>query len=334
MPNSIGPDPGMHFTAEWYLRNLASAEISTVLSPNANWYGTLAGEGPKMVKIRPAGRFQRWNLAPLMRNGDARLVDDEINYHFAIGNREVTREQFASFLNVDANSLTESDDESAGPASDLPITGISFLEAAAYCNWLSDESGIRKDQWCYQFFKDGTIIEDLPQLLEAARKSRDPNDDNDTNWRDAFWDGITIHISPESVSKTGFRLPTLAEWQYACGQGATTRHWFGDSDEILGGHAWFVENSYIRVNGIRVPSVSSGGHKMPNIHGLFDMHGNVSEWVQPLTVMDSDVEGLLLGGAYNSPPHELGMDQCRFASLRDRNVGNGFRIVQTLAESE
>ena len=137
----------------------------------------------------------------------------------------------------------------------------------------------------------------------------------------------------------GYRLPTEAEWEYACRAGAPTEYAFGNDARQLGEHAWYAENSGNKTHPV--------GQKRPNAWGLHDMHGNVAEWCNDVYRADyyerspqrnptgpaNGDQYVLRGGAWNSKPeacraaHRVGEDP-GFQDACFARDAVGFRCVR------
>jgi formylglycine-generating enzyme required for sulfatase activity len=131
-----------------------------------------------------------------------------------------------------------------------------------------------------------------------------------------------------------YRLPTEAEWEYACRAGTTTTYSFGDDDSQLGKYAWYGANSGSTTHPV--------GEKLPNGWGLFDMHGNVWERCQDWSgdygnekvVTDptgpaSGSRRVLRGGAFSHPPKSVRAAYRTSYQPVSRVANDGFRLART-----
>ena len=122
------------------------------------------------------------------------------------------------------------------------------------------------------YFQDENISEEKPQARGTARKIDYSNHPvEQVSWENAveFCERLS-KLSDENKAGRVYRLPTEAEWEYACRAGSKSAFSFGEKAKPLGDYAWFEGNSNNQTHPV--------GLKKPNAWGLYDMHGSLWEW--------------------------------------------------------
>ena len=305
------PDSGIHGAAAWTLRQWKQQEslkaVDTELAKlkdggDRRWF--VNGQGQTYVVIEGPVEFGMGSpFGVPERRSDDTLRRIVIPRRFAIASREVTVFQYQWFMKKNTwVDQAYNDENSLDPNG--PMNGVNWYDAAAYCNWLSEQEGLPKNQWCYLPNQGGTYDE-----------------------------GMTIPA--DVLNRTGYRLPTEAEWEYACRSGTITSRYYGLSTDLLGKHAWYGANSQYQA--------WSGGSLIPNELGLFDMLGNVYEWVQDrigrpskfnvyINITNCKITNnmfVLRGGSFSDQAENVRSVSHALSHPSDRKTNYGFRPSRT-----
>lgn len=224
------PDPGIHSSAFGMLRrwgeNLPDLAMDETTS-SSNKNSREASEA-----VQRGWYINRVDQTMIIINASE---SDGLRDSFAICDHEVS---VADFLRFDKR---HSYDRVTAPTESCPVSGVDHYKAAEYCNWLSQQNDIPRDQWVYE-----------------------PNEYG------AFAEGMTV--KEEYAVLEGYRLPTGAEWEYACRAGTKSGFSFGEPISLLPRYSHCGMDNL----GISRPIAT----RLPNDFGLFDMHGNLWEKVE------------------------------------------------------
>jgi eukaryotic-like serine/threonine-protein kinase len=252
-------DPGLHCAVEWLLlrwgqnekleqmnqqwardqksreqtlRRIGQELLNEKEKSKSRWY--VNGQGQTMVVLPGPVEFSMGSPPTEVGRGDnEQLHRRRIGHTFAIATKAVTVGQFLRF------HPGYDYEKRFAPTGGCPLPWTTWYLAAEYCNWLSKQEGLPEAEWCFK-----------------------------PNSAGKYDDGMKL--APGYLKRTGYRLSTEAEWEYACRAGSITSRYYGNSDDLLGHYAWYLGDAGNR-------SWPAGSLK-PNDLGLFDMHGNMWTW--------------------------------------------------------
>ena len=195
----------------------------------------------------------------------------------------------------------------SGAGADYPVYYITLYDAVLFCNALTKASG--SDDTVYQYSSSSGIPGDTDFTLGGF---------------------LGLHMN------SGYRLPTEAEWEYACRAGSAGRYFWGDDTTLADEYAWSGRNS---------GQVRPVALKKPNPYGLYDMAGNVAELcideysthyfsydANNLSGQGPDSEAgtnVIRGGNWRSEVRNLGSANREKAENQERSTRIGFRICRT-----
>ena len=259
------PDPGIHAAVDWLLRHGQEGPLPRRLDwDQAKALQKIDKELASRERKRPEGR--RWLVnsqgqtmvlfpgpveflmgspeSEASRRTDELLHRRRISRSFALASKKVTVAQFQRFKQAHPE-VKHFFTQQYSPDKEGPVVGVTWYEAAQYCRWLSEQEGVAEEQMCY------------PSVAEIEKCK----------------DGVTpLKLPKDYLSRSGYRLPSEAEWEYACRADSRSSRYYGSSEEMLGRYGWYIHNAQDRAWPV--------GQKKPNDFGLFDMHGNTWDWCQ------------------------------------------------------
>jgi serine/threonine protein kinase/formylglycine-generating enzyme required for sulfatase activity len=239
------PRSSIHGACGWLLRSWGlGAEAARVdrtplaydPSGRRKWFVERVGEDTFTFVVFRPGEF-RMGSPPSepYRHPNERQHRVRLTRPFAVCDRELSTGQYARFLRATGSPPPEGDEPV--PRADFPMVRVTWPEAALYCRWLSGQAGLDEGRQCYELGPGGSAAD------------------------------VRVQEGPFYPERTGFRLPTEAEWEYACRAGTVTAYGFGNDRGLLVYYGRHLETG-----------PAPGGQLRPNLRGLFDMHGNVWEW--------------------------------------------------------
>ncbi|MCO6459138.1 MAG: SUMF1/EgtB/PvdO family nonheme iron enzyme, partial [Pirellulaceae bacterium] len=325
------PLPGAQAVAQDERVVASDGEKSKPLPSGLDWY--VNSQQHTMITLGPAEFRFGSPERELDREGTELQIWVKIPRRYSLATTPVTVQQFERFWNDPTVRARIPEDLHKSISIhrlslstitwhiECPQTGLERLLAMMYCEWLSERDGIPLGDRCYpeiwNYLKDPTAGGRLPaKQVETYGYLPRPN----------------------IVTRTGYRLPTEAEFEYACRAGTGESRHYGDSGALLAHFAWYRDNSGGKFQPVAL--------KMPNDFGFFDLLGNSSNYCHDMYIVnnpppDSDRRedhGTLAnrtgnysqrGGHFDSRAGELRSSNRTLSRHTNSHIAHGFRVAKT-----
>jgi len=318
---TTNPDPGIHAAIDWLLRHAwnDAAELNAITKPLASkkppsipgdgW--RINSEGQTLSVLKPGMVFE---MGAGIDDPDRALqggTDLELRHSvklahgFEIGQREVSLEEFLRFRpTFKYIDKTNPDGRKNGP-----VGGLSWFDAVAYCQWLTEKEGISEDQWCF------------PKLAQIKSN---------------------MAIPVQFTQRTGYRLPTEEEWELAARAGNSMRYPCGMTARHINNHAFTWNNSQERLwpCGSRLPNAwglfDTAGNAlewtMDELRRYDDplLKADLAQLEKlGFIVIGGDSTRMLRGGSISNSPTMARVSSRLAAQANQQSASNGFRICRT-----
>ena len=316
-------DPGVHGMCEWSLQQLGHQEI---IEEICSRYSTGAPVGDRrwfLTKTRSGSGTRGLTMIVIPGHQEFTMGTpffEKPNQVYENRHRRYVPRSFAiGMFEVTADQVSvflqmraqNINSQLTADQRQRAAVGMTLYQILEYCNWLSEQEGIARSEWAYP--TDGEFASNM-------------------------------HLKGNYLDLPGYRLPTEAEWEYSCRAETQTPYFFGTTDRLLSQYAWDRGNT---TQNLAMPV----GLLRPNPWGLFDVYGNVAEWVADdaqeypkgqQTVIDRDTvmdhsnnvsngtARRVRGGSYQSPADELRSAARSLAFPAQPSRVLGFRVVLPL----